>query len=203
MLHPCRFPSGSRSLWKRGAEDPALRHGRSWWNRQIWVCLLHFPAFICRFPGAFGDGVSCVCGVTAAPCFAPLENTFFTLIDRSKAEDTDQRAETCISSHICVVYMNAKGTKIKYILLEKYMFCVKVFWSPFWSPSAYQDIIWKFQMMVSSFNEIGGITLYSDRNSLPSARKQEESFSRSWDAFQMLYCLLFELGELHHFIHLF
>ncbi len=57
----------------------------------------------------------------------PLENTFFTLIDRSKAEDADQRAETCISSHICVVYMNAKGTKIKYILLEIYMFCVKVF----------------------------------------------------------------------------
>lgn len=58
---------------------------------------------------------------------APLENTFFTLIDRSKAEHADQRAQTCISSHICVVYMNAKGTKIKYILLEKYMFCVKVF----------------------------------------------------------------------------
>lgn len=117
---------------------------------------------------------------------APLENTFFTLIDRSKAEHADQRAQTCISSHICVVYMNAKGTKIKYILLEKYMFCVKVFWSHFWSPSTHQGIIWTFQTMVSSFNVIGRLTQYSDPDSLPSAWKQEESFNlQSSDAFQM------------------
>lgn len=61
-------------------------------------------------PGPFHSG---------ACLYSPSENTCFTLWSRSKRRRWDQRPASRCFGHICVVYMNAKGTYIKYYQLWK------------------------------------------------------------------------------------